>query len=315
MHFKNFDLNLLVALDALLTERNVTRASERLRVTQPAMSNALQRLREQFGDPILERRGRDMEPTNLALALSEPVRELMIRAGQLLEADYIFDPAMTQRTLHIAMSDYCATVFLGPLLQIFSVEAPGLRCEVMPLTTRVPAAMIAGEIDMCITAQGITLLDPNVDTELFVGSRLFSDDFVCAVDRDNPHVGKELDLETYLALPHAVMRFGPAGISLEEVAARRLGLDLRIAAVSSTFTSLTTLIRGTPMIATVQSRLADLLAPAMPMRTFKPPLAIAGLEETLYWHVRLENDKAHIWLRETLARAAAKVVAGPRESV
>lgn len=305
MNLDNFDLNLLVALDALLTERNVTRASERLFVSQPAMSNALQRMREYFNDQILVRRGRELELTPLAINLIGPVRELILQARRLLEGDYDFLPASAARTFRIAMSDYCAMVLMGPLVRILSAEAPGLRCEVSMVTDRTINQLVSGGIDMCVTAQDLRWLDASADHSVIGRASLFTDDFVCAVDVDNPHVKEKLTLDDYLALPHAITRFGEGTISIEEQALRRLDLELTISVIAPTFASLPTLLAGTPLIVTLQRKLADRLAKAASLRTFAPPTAIPDIIETLYWHERSEHDKAHAWLRDAMRRASA----------
>lgn len=304
MHLKNFDMNLLVALDTLLSECNVTRAAERLCVSQPAMSNALQRIRDHFGDPVLVRSGREMQRTALAETLVEPVRALILHAETILRGESRFDPATATRTLRVSMSDYCCSIFAGVLMRLLSEEAPGIRVEVLPLSFGVVDDLIAGKIDMCLTAQDLRLLAPDIDVGLFGRRKLFSDRFVCAVDRDNSAVRDTLDYETYLKLPHAVMRIGGQALSLEEQTTRRLGLELEVAAVTPTFTSLPMLLPGTPLIITIQERLYERMSSIAPMRAFLPPVPILGLEETLFWHNRSEHDQAHSWLRDAVARAA-----------
>lgn len=305
MHFRKFDLNLLVVLDALLTERNVTRAAEQLFVTQPAVSNALTRIRDYFDDQILVRHGRDMELTPLARSLVAPVRELILNAGVLLDADYMFDAAKASRSFRIAMSDYCAMVLLAPLMRILSLEGPGIRCEVTTISERSISMLVAGELDMCLTAQDLRMLDAAVEADQFGKRLLFTDDFVCAVDAEHEQVGGTLGLETFLAMPHAVTRFGSGTISMEERTWQRLGLDVKVAAVAPTFGSLVSLLEGTPLVISLQRRLAERLAAAFSIRTFEPPIDIPPLEQTLYWHSRSEHDKAHVWMRQVLTRAAA----------
>jgi len=305
MHFRNFDMNLLVALDTLLSECNVTRAADRLCVSQPAMSNALQRIREQFGDPILVRNGREMRLTALAETLVVPVRELILQTEHILKGDSHFDPSTAKRTLRIAMSDYCVSVFAGALMRFLSAEAPGIDIELTPLTLSVLDELIAGNIDMCISAWDLRMLAPDVDPRLFGKQRLFSDRFVCAVSANNPEVGETLDRETYLRLPHAVMRFDGQANSLEEQSMRRQGLEIDVAVKSWTFASLPLLLPDTPLIVTLQERLFKKLAAVVPMRMFPSPVPIIDLDETLFWHNRSEHDKAHQWFRDLVARAAA----------
>jgi len=303
MNLDNFDLNLLVGLDALLTERNVTRAAERLFVSQPAMSNALQRVREKFNDQILVRRGRELELTPLALNLIGPVRELMLQARRLLEADYEFDPLRDRRTIRIAMSDYCAMVLMGPLMKSLSVEAPGVVCEVSIIGERSAMQLVAGDLDMCITAQDLRLLDSTINEAVINRHSLFTDDFVCAVDATMSDFGEQLSMEDYLRLPHAITRFGGCTISMEEQALRRLDVDLNISTIVPTFASLPLVMMGTPLIITIQRKLATRLANATPMKTYTPPIVIPDIVETLYWHERSDLDKAHSWIRAAIIRA------------
>lgn len=305
MNLDNFDLNLLVGLDALLTERNVTRAAERLFVSQPTMSNALQRLREHFNDQLLVRHGRTLELTPLALGLIGPVRDLMLQSRRLLQADHEFDPLTDKRTFRIVMSDYCAMVLMGPLMKILSSEAPGLMCEVSILNERSAMALVAGDIDMCITAQDLRLLDASINEAVIGRHSLFTDDFVCAVDASVSELGEHLSLDDYLRLPHAITRFGGGTISMEEQALRRLDVDLNISAIAPTFASLPLLMAGTPLIITIQRKLAARMAEVAPMKTFAPPIAIPNIVETLYWHQRSDLDKAHNWIRNAAIRASS----------
>lgn len=304
MNLDNFDLNLLVGLDALLTERNVTRAAERLFVSQPAMSNALQRMREHFQDQLLVRRGRELELTPLARNLIGPVRELLLQARRMLKADYDFHPAEDRRTFRIAMSDYCALILMGPLMKILSTEAPGIICEVSVLSDRSAMLLVSGDIDICVTAQDLRLLDASIDQAVIGRHSLFTDDFICAVDPHASELGETLSLEEYLRLPHAITRFGGGTISMEEQALRRLDIDLIISAVAPTFATLPLLIAGTPLIITIQRKLATRLASAAPMKIYAPPIAIPDIVETLYWHQRSELDKAHAWIRGAMIRAS-----------
>jgi DNA-binding transcriptional LysR family regulator len=304
MHFKNFDLNLLVVLDALLSERNVTRAAELLCVTQPAVSNALQRIRAHFDDQILVRHGRDMEMTPLARTLVGPVRELMLQTARLLEGDYQFDPATAVRRFRVSMSDYCASVLSGPLMRVLSEEAPDVRLEITMLSDRTIQMLSGGELDMLLTAQDLRMLEPGADPTLFGKVSVFEDDFVCAVDINNSEVKDTLTLENFLSLPHAIPRFGSGTSSIVERAIEHSDLQLKIAAIVPTFTSLPSVLPGTPIIVSLQRRLARQLAGCLPIRLFDPPIRIPRLEQTLYWHRRSDHDKAHEWLRDAIIRAA-----------
>jgi LysR family transcriptional regulator, nod-box dependent transcriptional activator len=307
MHLRNFDLNLIVVLDALLNERNVTRAADMLCVTQPAVSNALQRIRLYFGDQILVRQGREMKLTPYATTLVGPVRELMLSAGQLLNADYQFDPSRSTRSFRIAMSDYCIAILVNPLMRILSTEAPDIQCDMTTITDKSAASLQSGEIDMCITAQTLPMQMPdlNADPEPFERTTLFRDRFICAVSADNPAVRDMLDRETYLRLPHGMARLGSRGFLLEELSLKDLDLRAKVSVVISSLACLPMIVEGTPLVISLPRRLARHVAGWERLRFFEAPIEIVELEETLYWHRRYEHDKAHRWLREAFVRAAA----------
>src|ERR1700753_1546934 len=133
MHLNRFDMNLLIALDALLREKNVTRAGERIYLSQSTMSGALQRLRDYFGDELLVRVGRELELTPRAQTLVDPVRDILLRVQAALESEPSFDPATAARRFSIVMSDYCFLTFLRPVIKRLQEEAPGITCRVEPL--------------------------------------------------------------------------------------------------------------------------------------------------------------------------------------
>lgn len=305
MHFKNFDLNLLVALDALVAERNVTRAAERLNVTQPTMSNALQRIRDHFADDILSRSGRGMELTPLAADLAPRVRELLLHAARVLDVGWLFDPSTATRVFRVVMSDYCAMLLMPPLVQQLTRIAPHVRCELLPLTGRGIDGLLAGEVDLCITAQNLHTLHPASGWDTLESLELFGDRFVCAVADNHPEIKDGLTLEQFVRFPHAVVRLGNGVPSIEEWARQRLDIDVAVSAVATSFGLLPALVAGTSLIATIQERLADRVAASLHLRCFAPPIAIPDLTESMLWHRRSTRDEAHGWLRGLLAETAA----------
>ena len=307
MHFERFDLNMLVALDTLLREKSVTRASQRMHITQPALSGTLQRLREYFNDPLLVRIGREMELTPHGQALVEPVREALLRIRGVLETQPEFDPATAKRVIRVAMSDFCTFAYLPHVVRRLSAQAPAIRLEVETGLSSSLDRLDAGDIDLCITHSSYwNMKDHESPRESFLVDPLFSDHFVCVVAQDHP-LQDRMTLDDYLRLPHAVGSLGEHAISLHEVALRRYGLTLNVQVVLPGFTGLMLQLAGTPLVATVPSRLATLLSQWTPVRVFPPPLEIQPVEESLLWHARNDADPGHAWVRALLKQVAAEL--------
>lgn len=298
-----FDLNLLRALDALLQERNVTRAAARLHVTQQAMSGSLKRMRELFDDALLERVGKHLEPTPLGAALLQPVHEVMLQIDLVLATTPTFDPGRTTRRFRIAMSDYATVTILPLLMAQLSRTAPGIVCEIQLIDDRVFRDLEAGELDLCLLPSNWRLYQ-DCKPENILSQTLFGDDFVCVVDRHNP-IGDVFDVPAYLSLPHNIVRLGGGVRSIVENAWLMNQITPRIAATTTSFTSLVTMIAGTTMIATVQRRLAMQFAASLGIRLLECPIPVEPLLEDMSWHVRSERDPAHRFLRESFIEAAA----------
>lgn len=297
-----FDLNLLGALDALLTERNVTRAAERLHVTQPTMSGMLQRLRFQFDDPILIRIGRSMELTPLGRTLIEPTRDALRGIERLVGAEPAFDRKRSTRTFTVMTSDYCAVTFIPQVVRTLSRVAPGVRLDVRPLDA--PAERLAsGEVDLCVTIDNLRLLQCEAAPELHA-SPLFSDRFVCVVAADHP-----LDERS---TPADFFRFAYVGVrmpgdlqTIEAATLRAHHPHHRPAYTVADFSMVPHLVVGSRLVGIVQRRLAKLAVATLPVKLLEPPFAIPDINETLLWHARHDEDPAHRWLRDLLAREAA----------
>ncbi len=196
MNISNFDLNLLRVLDALLRERSVSRAAERLALSQPAVSNALNRLRELLGDPLLTRVGRGMQPTARALALEMPIRAALRQIEQSLVTGEGFDPARSQQRFTIAVTDYVELIAMPRLLQQLALEAPGLRIAIRHLTPSLPAeALDQGELDLVLGRF------ERIPTR-FRARRWMSESLRLVARRDHPQLQQAPDLATFLRLRH-----------------------------------------------------------------------------------------------------------------
>lgn len=306
MQLNQFDLNLIRALDALLSDMNVTRAAARLCVTQQAMSGSLRRLRQHFDDPLLVRVGRRLEPTPLGRALREPVRELSLRIGLTLEVAPVFEPETTRRSFRIALSDYASMIFLPHFVPLMAGAAPNILCEFQPINDVVYRDVEQGELDFCILPHNWRLYQRTKPRDLRTFD-LFSDDFVCVVDSAHPSIGETMTLSQYIEQPHCSVAF-PGGVrSMIDTAWARDQLDLAIKAVAPSFTTLVFMVAGTPMIATAQRRLVSKLAPLLSVRVLECPMQIGRLDEALIWHARYDDDPVHRFMRARFAEATTSM--------
>ncbi|HEY9389188.1 MAG TPA: LysR family transcriptional regulator [Mycobacteriales bacterium] len=300
MNLRNVDLNLLVALDALLAERSVSRAGQRIGLSQPAMSGALGRLRKLFGDPLLVRVGRDLELTRNAEDLVVPVREILTRIEQTIQTRPAFVPANDSRAFSISASDYATLVLLVPFLRALAVEAPGVTINILPRSSDARRLLHTDQADLVIEPRELL-----GQTE-FPSRHLFGDRWLCAVDADNPHVPvSRITWEQYLALPHLIYSIGAdRRLNLADQHLEALGVRRRIEITVESFLLVPFLLQGTPLASLVLERVARRLTGATNLRTLEPPLALPDINETMYWHPRHTTDPAHRWLRERLHTAA-----------
>jgi LysR family nod box-dependent transcriptional activator len=292
MHLGGLDLNLLMVLDALFVEKNVTRAGERIHLSQSATSGALSRLREYFKDDLLVHVGRRMVLTPLAEELAQPVRELLQHAEAVIRRTPVFSPESSERKFRIVMSDYIAIVLMTRALPQIQRSAPGITLQILPLRTD---ALEQGDADLSIVPRQILAKDHPFEV-------LFQDEFVCIACAQNKLIGKSLSLREYLSLSHVAVRFGEQQEvpSLEEEFLGRLGQKRRIEVVTTGFTLLPHLILGTTRIATIQRRLAEFYARQMPLKIVRLPKPLPRIEEAMQWHAFRNADPGLLWLRRTL---------------
>lgn len=301
MNLRNVDLNLLVALDALLAERNVSRAGRRLGLSQPATSSSLARLRKMFGDPLLVRQGREFALTSEAERLVRPVREILDLVERTIEQRPGFEPGTDTRTFSISASDYATLVLLSPFVRAAATEAPGVTIHVLPRSRDPRRLLDAGEADLVIEPRELL-----GDTR-FPSHALFGDRWLCAVDAGNPAASdRRITPDEYLRLPHLVYSIGSdRQLNLADQHLARLGTSRRIEITVESFLLVPFLIRGTSLASLVLERAARQLAAAAPgIRLLPPPLPLPDIHEMMYWHPRHTTDPAHRWLRERLLASA-----------
>lgn len=300
MRFKNLDLNLLVALDLLLRERNVSRAAEKLHITQSAMSNALSRLRDYFGDDLLVPVGRRMELTPRAEMLRDPVLDILVRIETSVASLPEFDPATSSRTFRIFVSDYTLSTLIPVFLRMIAPHRYPVGFEFRPQVDQPHRPLERGDADLLIIPHEFASKDHPAEV-------LFEEDFVCIADASHPRIKETLDLETYRRERHAVMRPATSAASFETKGMTGLGIERNVDAVTFSFASLPQLVAGTERLATMHARLARAAARHLPLRVFDLPFALPRMPQAMQWHSYRTNDPALIWLKDTLRAAVAEM--------
>ena len=298
---RKVDVNLIVVLDAILKEKNLTRAGELIGMTQPAVSGALARLRQQYDDPILVRNGRTFDLTAKAQALVPLVDEAMIEISRVLDLSPTFDPKTSTRTFFISASDYVLAQMTGVLLHLLSEEAPGVRVEFdsLPVDAVVsPNDLLRRDVIIVGTGRGV----PGKKQSLF------SDRFVCIVDAANPRlVDGKLTSEDLQELRHVRSSFGDAVHTHVDDMFTSAGIVPRIAISVQGFLPVPFVVSGTPFVGYVPERLALAYQDQLHLTVAQTPLAPPTLVEAAHWHPSKTNDPAIKWLVALLRRAAELV--------
>ena len=302
MGLRGVDLNLFVVFEALLGERSVTRAARRLSMSQPAVSEALARLRRLMGDELFVRTPGGMAPTPKALELAAPVGEALAGLRDALDAGAPFDPAAARRTFRIAGSDYAEIVVLPALNALLRREAPGLDLRMVASDPSVAADLLdRGEAEFAIDVFWKAL------PKRFDRARLMSERAVCLARRGHPALAAGgLTLERYLELPHAARSLtGRPHRGLVERALGERGLERRLAVTVTNVLVLPSLLAGGELIATQPERVARLLAQMANLDLHEPPLPFPSWQVEIVWGRGAARDPAAAWLRKAAERACA----------
>jgi DNA-binding transcriptional LysR family regulator len=301
VHLEGLDLNLLVALRALLAERHVTRAAARVGLSQPAMSHALARLRELLGDPLLVRTPNGMRPTARAEAMAAPLERALEDIGRLMTSPAPFEPRLSTRKFRIASNDYMELVLFPRLLRRLWTEAPNIDIRIVNLGESANADLAEGRLDL---AMGVVELASPGPPRGIRSQELVSDGFVCVVREDHPVVKKRLSIDDFVALPHALVAPRGEGGSVVDSALARLGKKRRVAVEIPHFLVAPHVVRETDLLLTLAARVAASLAPLLGLRRIPPPLELTTFTMAMLWHERQHVDRAHVWLRELIAAVA-----------
>jgi DNA-binding transcriptional LysR family regulator len=311
MNLRTVDLNLLVVLEALLAERHVSRAALRIGLSQPAMSNALARLRASFGDALLVRTPAGMELTDRARELADPVALALREAERVFTVRSKFDPATCDRRFVLRMSDLLGRLFLPHIAAALSREAPQASLEVAHLS---PARTVhALETDACDAAISMGLSHGGA----IRGDELLADRMVCVLRQGHPAARRRLDIAGFLALDHLRVSISPVDRRFVDDVLARSGKSRRVVLNAPHWLVVPDVLRATDLAAVMPARLAQVVAaPAQGFLLRELPFETTAFHWTLYWHRRREGSAEHAWFRRLLVaaiRAASNVGSADRE--
>ena len=265
VHLRNVDLNLLHALYALLEERHVSHAAKRSFLSQPAMSRALDRLRETFGDPLLVRTGRVYERTPRGERVLRELESIMGRLAAMVQGEE-FDPARSQERFRVAMTDHGSAILLPALLERVRKAAPHTRLEISAWRTQAYEDVVAGRIDLALSAEAVP---PTLESEV-----IFNLDFVCLVGSAQPVRTRRFTLKQYLQVPHALVETLDGQQTMVDRPLAQLGVKRRVALRLPFFVPAIFAIAKTDLILTVPRRLAKITLPLAGLRVVEPPREI-----------------------------------------
>ncbi|NBD09448.1 LysR family transcriptional regulator [Corallococcus sp. Z5C101001] len=293
------NLNLMVALDALLREAHVTRAAARVGLTQSAMSHALAQLRALLGDALLIRGRGGMVLTPRAEQLAAPLRRGLAELQRALRNEPPFEPATASRRFTVATRDYFGSVLLPGALELLGREAPGVDLSVRHVeSSTFPALLETGEVDLVVVTPPVES-GPGLRQQ-----KLFTEDFVCVVRKDHPAVRRTLDLDTYLKLSHVLISPRGDGVGAVDVALAQRGLPPRRIALRVPYFLIAPLVvTRSDHVLTAPRRLIAAFSETYPLQVLAPPLPIPPFDIIQVWHERFDGDPAHQWLRGLVARA------------
>lgn len=297
MRLDQFDLNLLVAFDALLAEKNVTLAARRLNLTQPAVSAALKRLREALNDEILVKQGKRMIPTPRALMLQPQIATALQALRGVIASATHFDPALSDRQFRIATSDYISVVLIAPLLARLQDTAPHIRIEVTLPTENTIEALEAGKLDLLVVP------------DLYSSARhpkelLFTERYVVVGCASNPVMRQPLSEEDFYASGHISVSIERHSSFIEVALSGDRARQVDV--IAPAFLQAPWMVRGTRRLVLMHERLAHSMAPALSLAIQECPIALPSMDEMIQFHSARRDDPGLQWLCQQLRELAAQ---------
>jgi len=301
MNLVTIDLNLLVAFEALLVERSVTRAGRRVGLTQPAMSNTLVRMRDLFADELFARTPSGMVPTPRTLEIAPSILDALAQVRRVFEKGHPFEPETAERRFTISVSDYSNLILIPGVIASLRTQAPGVNLRIKSLSTlSVYEDMDTGDTDLAI---GGHLPIP----ARYAAVNLFEEHFVCIMDMENPVAASGLDMEAYACAPHILFSRDSASAGVADDALSAIGLKRRIAVIIPHVMALPFAIRGTDLVATVAERVALRLQDLTRVAIFPVPIDVPSFSLKLVYSRRLEQDPALVWLKDLICKVASSL--------
>ncbi|MBT3550274.1 MAG: LysR family transcriptional regulator [Rhodospirillaceae bacterium] len=302
MHISSLDLNLMTVFDALMVNRNVTKAGKDIGRSQPAVSHALARLRAILGDQLFVKTNEGMVPTPRALRLHEQVRPALQYIETAINDEEAFDPATAKRTFLIAMVEHAAFVLMPRLISRLSVDAPSIDLNVVGVT-EVPGV---DQIDTDQCELAIALQSRNLPGHIS-SALVYREKFVCVMRADHPILTTSFTLNDYLAYPHSAVRTSGNAVSLVDMALAELGFERRVAVGISHVLLTNLLLPGSDLIASLPQRNAAFFASERGLAVRDLPFEVPEFETHMAWHRRYEDDPGHLWMRNLIKQVAAAV--------
>jgi DNA-binding transcriptional LysR family regulator len=312
LNFRTLDLNLLRVFDEVMAERNLTRAAHNLAMTQPAVSNALRRLREQVGDELVRRSGYGVEPTPQAVALWPTVREALQQLRASL-APGVFVPATARNHFVLAMADATAAKLMAGLVDILDREAPGVTLRVLPLTTRDPRDMLDnGEVDIAIghfpgvlAEMGASHLQEHMPR--FVSHRLYSGEYVVVMRKGHPLAGRALTLDDFCAARHLLVSFSGRPFGFVDEALAAVSRHRRVVLTVNQFFTAGQVVASSDLLTVLPRHFVGSTGMESKLVWQALPLAVPTVHVDALWRRQSQGQGAHRWLREAVLRAAGQV--------
>jgi DNA-binding transcriptional LysR family regulator len=294
MNLRSVDLNLLCVFDAIFVEGNLTRAARRLAISQPAMSNALARLRSTLGDPLFTRTATGMTPTPRARMLAAPIRQALDLIQNAVTPPTAFDFRSSARRFTVAVEDYGEAVIIPRVVDWLCRVAPSLRLDVRPNEgASLREALLEGAVEL-----GISYF--RFKSREFRNCMLMEDSVASMVRQDHPTVGDSLSLDQYLALSHVILMPRTSRLPVIDRALAELGLERIITLEVPHFLSMPLIVKNTNLICSLPRRMANVYAENFRLRILKTPVEFPAIPVYMSWHQSVDGDAGHAWLRDSI---------------